>query len=165
MSCVGETVNLRKWLTVKWKCIFSIKEKRRCLKISSEKFWLEKPLFTSFKKFASAENLLLCLRAILVQLIFYHGRVNKVLYFETISRGLRTFLRHFWAGVSNVHAYACLRKAYRLTSHSQGAWRNRGAQRTMNNKIAYFIHAPAQKWARIVLRTELFRFPKRFIYI
>ena len=34
---------------------------------------------------------------------------------------LRTFLSHFRAGVSHVHAYACLRKAYRLTSHRQCA--------------------------------------------
>ena len=34
---------------------------------------------------------------------------------------LRTIFTHFWAGVSDVHMYACLRKAYRPTSHSQGA--------------------------------------------
>ena len=34
---------------------------------------------------------------------------------------LRTIFTHFWAGVSNVHVYACLRNAYRLTSHGQGA--------------------------------------------
>ena len=34
---------------------------------------------------------------------------------------ISTFLPHFWAGVSHVHAYACLCNAYRLTSHGQGA--------------------------------------------
>ena len=64
----------------------------------------------------------------------------------------------FWARVSHVHVYACLRKAYRLTSHCEGAWRNRKALRTnwisatRQNKIAYFIHVPAQKWALVVLR-------------
>ena len=40
---------------------------------------------------------------------------------------LRTSCAHFWAGVSHVHVYACLRNAYRLTSHDQGSWRNRKA--------------------------------------
>ena len=40
---------------------------------------------------------------------------------------LRTTFTHFWAGVSHVHVYACLRNAYRLTSHGQGVWRNRKA--------------------------------------
>ena len=83
---------------------------------------------------------------LLLLLVFSYGQVHDI---------LRTFLPHFWVGVSHVHVYACLRKAYRLTSHSQGAWRNRRALRTMHNKIAYFIHAPAQKWARIVLRIGL----------
>ena len=34
---------------------------------------------------------------------------------------LRTIFTHFWAGVSHVHVYACLRNAYRLTSRGQGA--------------------------------------------
>ena len=37
------------------------------------------------------------------------------------SGNLGTFLPHFLAGVSRVRVYACLRKAYRLTSHGQGA--------------------------------------------
>ena len=40
---------------------------------------------------------------------------------------LRTFLTHFWAGVAHVHVCACLRTAYRITSHDQGAWLNRKA--------------------------------------
>ena len=43
------------------------------------------------------------------------------------AQHLRTILTHFWAGVSHVRVYACLRNAYRLTSHGQGAWRNRKA--------------------------------------
>ena len=40
---------------------------------------------------------------------------------------LKTFLPHFWARLSHVHVYACHRKAYRLTSHGQGAGRDRKA--------------------------------------
>ena len=42
-------------------------------------------------------------------------------HFHDMTEGLRTFLPHFGAGVSHVHVYACLRKAYGLTSHNQGA--------------------------------------------
>ena len=41
---------------------------------------------------------------------------------------------HFWAGVSHVHVYACLRKAYHLPSHDQGARRDRKALRTIVDK-------------------------------
>ena len=37
------------------------------------------------------------------------------------AKYLRTIFTHFWAGVSHVHVYACLRNAYRLTPHGQGA--------------------------------------------
>ena len=37
------------------------------------------------------------------------------------TTSLRTIFAHFWAGVSHVQVYACLRNAYRLTSHRQGA--------------------------------------------
>ena len=56
---------------------------------------------------------------------------KSILLWRTVSTGLefalRTIFTHFWAGVSHVHVYACLRNAHRLTSHSQGAWPNRKA--------------------------------------